>query len=130
MKTKKLWLIWLYLFCFCCILGFIPEPPEFLKALLVMLGVGFFVPGALLLRHGDKKNIRWVRLISIVSLVLTLTCIILNFTSILMKPVWGVVLYILMGIVSAPMYCCQFWIISLFGWAVLMSGSIFSKKSR
>ena len=93
MKTKNLWLIWLYLFGFCCVLGFIPQPPEFVKALLVMLGVGFFIPGALLLKTGTKKSVRTVRLISILSLVLTLVCVILNFTSVLMARIWGTVLY-------------------------------------
>lgn len=128
MKTKNLWLIWLYLFGFCCVLGFIPQPPEFVKALLVMLGVGFFIPGALLLKTGTKKSVHTVRLISILSLVLTLVCVILNFTSVLMAPVWGTVLYIIMGIVSTPMLCCQIWVIGLFGWASLLAASFFVKK--
>ena len=63
MKTKTLWLIWMYLFGFCCVLGFIPEPPTFIKALLVILGIGFFIPGALLLYQGDRSCIRKVRLL-------------------------------------------------------------------
>jgi hypothetical protein len=126
MKTKTLWLIWLYLFAFCCIMGFIPDPPEFLKALLVTVGVAFFIPGALLLIKGDKKCRIRVLVISILSLVLTLVAVILNFTSVLMQPVWGTVFYIIMGIVSTPMLCCQIWIIGLFGWACLLSASIFT----
>lgn len=128
MKTKTLWLIWMYLFGFCCVLGFIPEPPTFVKALLVIAGIAFFIPGALLLRQGDRTCIRRIRLLSIVSLVLTLISIILNFTSVLMKPIWGDVFYIIMGIVSTPMLCCQYWLIGLFGWACLMSASFFAKK--
>ena len=128
MKTKTLWLIWLYLFCLCSVLGFIPEPPEFLKALLVMLGVSFFIPGAWLLKRGEGNSILIIRLLSIASLVLTLIALILNFASVLMKPVWGTVLYILMGIVSTPMLCCQIWVISLFGWACLLAGTFFAKK--
>lgn len=128
MKTKTLWLIWLYLFAFCCVLGFIPNPPEFLKALLVVLGVCFFIPGGLLLKRKEQKTVRMVRLLSICSLVLTLITIILNFASVLMTPVWGTVLYIIMGILSTPMLCCRFWIISLFGWACLMSASFFIKE--
>lgn len=128
MKMKNLWLTWLYLFCFCCILGFIPEPPEFVKALLVMLGTCFFIPGALLLIKGGKKTVRSIRLISILSLVLTLVSIILNFSTVLMDSIWGTVCQILLGIVSTPMLCCQVWVISLFGWACLMAGSFFIKK--
>lgn len=128
MKTKTLWLIWLYFFAFCCVLGFIPDPPEFVKALLVTAGVGFFVPGWLLLKKGGPITVRWVRILSICSLVLTLIAVILNFSSVLMKPVWGTVFYIIMGIVSTPMLCCQVWVISLFGWACLLAASLFSKK--
>ena len=128
MKTKNLWLSWLHLFGFCCVLGFIPEPPTFLKVLLIIAGIAFFIPGVLLLRKGDPVNIRRVRLLSILSLVLTLITLILNFTSVMMKPVWGDIFYILMGIVSTPMLCCQYWLIGLFGWAYLMSASFFPKK--
>lgn len=128
MKTKTLWLIWLYLFAFCCILGFIPDPPEFLKALLATAGACFFIPGALLLKSKEQKSVRLVRLLSICSLVLTLVTVILNFASVLMEPVWGTVLYIIMGVLSTPMLCCQVWAIGLFGWACLLAGSLFVKK--
>lgn len=128
MKTKTLWLIWLYLSALCCVLGFIPEPPEFVKALLFLVGVSFFIPGALLLKKGDQKTVVRIRVISILSLVLTLLGIILNFASTLMDPAWGTVLYILVGILSTPMFCCQVWIVGLFGWACLMAGSFFVKK--
>ena len=128
MKTKTLWVIWIYLLAFCCILGFIPAPPAFLKVLLVILSVCSFIPGALLLYKGDRTCIRRIRLLSILSLVLTMITIILNFTSVLMAPIWGNIFYILMGIVSTPMLCAQYWLISLFGWAFLMSASIFFKK--
>ena len=126
MKTKTLWLIWLYLFALCCVLGFIPDPPEFVKALLVTVGVGFFVPGVLLLIRGGKKSKIWVLVISILSLVLTLITVILNFSSVLMAPVWGGIFHILLGVFSTPMFCCQVWIIGLFGWACLLSASIFT----
>ena len=132
MKTKTLWLTWLYLFVFCAVLGFIPEPPEFLKALLVVIGICFFIPGALLLKRKEEKTVRLVRLISILSLVLTTVSIIANMASSLIKGAlgmtWGNVLQIILVILSTPMFCCQFWVISLFGWACLMSASFFIKK--
>lgn len=128
MKTKNLWLVWLYLFLFCCIIGFIPNPTGLVKALMILTGIGFFVPGALLLVRKEEKTTRWIRLISILSLVLTTVSIILNFASALMPALWGTVFYILMGILSTPMFCGQIWIISLFGWASLLAASIFMKK--
>ena len=93
-----------------------------------MAGVCFFIPGALLLKSKEQKSVRLVRLLSICSLVLTLVTVILNFASVLMEPVWGTVLYIIMGVLSTPMLCCQVWAIGLFGWACLLAGSLFVKK--
>lgn len=128
MKRKTLWLTWLYLFALCAVLGFIPNPPNFLKVLLAIAGICFFIPGAFLVKTKDPKTIKTIFWLSIGSLSLTLITVILNFASALMKPIWGTVFYIIMGIVSAPMLCCQAWLISLFGWALLMSACIFAKK--
>lgn len=128
MKRKTLWLTWLYLFALCAVLGFIPNPPTLLAVLLAVVGMCFFIPGALLLKTKDPKTIKTIFWLSIGSLSLTLITVLLNFTSALMKPIWGTVFYIIMGIVSTPMLCTQMWIISLFGWALLMSVSIFAKK--
>lgn len=128
MKTKTLWLIWLYLFAFCCILGFIPSPPEFVKALLAVLEICFFIPGGILLKKGGQKGIRIIRLLSILSLALTVITFILTVAPISMTPVWSTVLHILLGIVSTPMFCSEIWVIGLFGWACLLSASFFVKK--
>lgn len=125
MKTKRLWLSWLYLFALCAALGFIPEPYGLVKALLVIVAVCFFIPGGLLLAKGDRKTVKKVMLISGLSLVLTMVLIILNFASALMSELWGKILYILMGILTAPMLCGQFWILSLFGWACLLAAGMF-----
>lgn len=128
MKIKTVWWTWLYLFGLCCVLGFIPEPTGFIQVLLGIVGICFFIPPAFLLIKGDEKSVFWVRLLSILSLVLTTVTVILNFASALMDPVWGTVFQIIMAILSTPMLCCQIWVISLFGWACLMSASFFIKK--
>lgn len=128
MKTKTLWLIWLYLFAFCCILGFIPSPPEFVKALLVILEVCFFIPGGILLKKGGKKSVRAIRLLSISSLLLTVIAFILTVAPVSTTDSWDMIFHILLGIVSTPMFCCEIWIIGLFGWACLMAASLFVKK--
>lgn len=128
MKTKTLWLTWIYLSALCAALGFIPNPPTFLKVLLAMVSICFFIPGFFLLKTREAKTVKIIFWVSIGSLSLTLITIILNFASALMKPIWGTVFYIIMGIVSTPMLCSQFWILSLFGWALLMSNCIFTKK--
>ncbi len=128
MKTKSLWLTWLYLFALCAVLGFVPQPTGLVKAILVLLSVGFFVPGFLLLfragKEQDKKTLRLIRSIAIVSLVVTMGAIMLNFASALLEKVWGTVFYIILVIVSSPMVCGQYWVIGLFGWACLMVTAI------
>lgn len=125
MKTKRLWLAWLYLFALCAALGFIPQPYGLVKALLVIAAVCFFIPGILLVVKGSKKTTKKIMLISGLSLVLTTVLIILNFASALMSELWGNVFYILMGILSTPMLCSQFWVLSLFGWACLLAAGMF-----
>jgi hypothetical protein len=125
MYTKRFWLSWLYLYTLCAVLGFIPQPYGLIKALLVLAAVGFFIPGGLLIAKGTSRDLKRVIFLSILSLVLTMALVILNFTSVLMTEIWGKIFYILLGIVSAPMFCGQFWILSLFGWACLLAAGVF-----
>lgn len=124
MKLKTLWLSWLYLFVLCAVLGFLPQPDGFVKFLLITAAVGFFVPGGLLLKHGEKKTQRQVLTVAAVSLGVTTVLICLNFLSVTMSPVWGNVLHVLLGILGCPMLCGQYWVISLFGWALLLTLSL------
>lgn len=130
MKTKTLWLSWLYGFILCAALGFIPEPVGFFQFLFVVAAVGFFVPGFLLIKHGQRKDHRLVVTAAAVSLTVTLLLIILNFASVLMTRAWGAVLYGMLVIFSTPMVCGQYWVLSLFGWACLLFTGIsaLSKK--
>jgi hypothetical protein len=134
MNTTAYYALWAGLFLLCAGLGFIPEPQGFGKFCLVLLSIGFFIPPALLLRHAEKKNdtlnIRLVRNLAFTSLVLTLVLIIANFMSILAPEAVGNILYTLLAIVSAPMICGQYWVVSLFGWACLMlwAGSLLKSK--
>lgn len=130
MKTKHLWLSWLYLSVLCAVLGFFPEPYGLFKALFFLAAIGFFIPPALLLIKGNRKTAKIILLLSALSLVLTTVLIILNFASALMAPIWGTVFYILMGIFTVPMLCSQFWILSLSGWACLLAAGMFKLLDR
>ncbi len=124
MNTTSYYTLWAGFFILCAGLGFIPEPAGFGKFCLVLLSIGFFVPPACLLRfaekRGDMMNIRIVRDLAFASLALTVVLIVANFLC-FMAPEWvGNALYVLLAIVSAPMVCGQYWVLSLFGWACLM----------
>lgn len=124
MNNKKLYTLWGVLFILCALLGFIPEPEGLIKALLVLLSVIFFVPGSILLyyaaKSADRQQISLIRGISLVSLGATLVLLVLNFLSASASEAAGDFLYGLLVVVSAPMICSQYWIVSLFLWACLL----------
>ena len=124
MNRTSFYTVWAGLFILCAGLGFIPAPAGFLKFLLIGLTLGFFaVPGWFLTwldKRGDKLHIRIVRNLSLASLGLTIGLILLNFVSFMASEAVGTMLHILLIIVSTPMICGQYWVMSLFLWACLM----------
>ena len=128
MKKSHLFALWGGLFVLCAALGFIPNPGTALKILLTLLSVAFFIPGALLLRYAalnkDRNTAMLVRNLAIASLALTLVLLIGNFFSVLGSARLGSILYTLLIIVSSPMICSQYWVLSLFLWACLMIGAM------
>ena len=135
MKDGKLYALWGVLYIFCGLLGFIREPNGFVTALLVLMAVGFFVPGAVLLYRGYKARnpgrIKAICAISLVWLVMTLVLLVLNFLTAGATALAGDLLYGFLVILSAPMFCGQAWVLSLFLWAcLLMSGLSCLKKIK
>ena len=134
MNKTSYYTLWAGMFILSAGLSFIPEPAGFLKFCLVVLSLAFFLPPTLLLRQarekGDALTIQTVRNLAFVSLALTLVLIIANFMSLQASETVGTLLYILLCIVSAPMVCAQYWVLSLFGWACLMiwAHSLLKKK--
>ena len=119
MNKKILFALWGGLFCLCAGLGFIPEPTGFLKALLVTLSLAFFVPGFLLLGCG-RMEIQLVRNLAALALGITVLLLIGNFLSVMGSQTLGDILHYVLIILSAPMVCSQYWVLSLFLWACLL----------
>ena len=132
MKEKLLYAVWACLYVFCVGLSFVSAPTGFGKFLLMATAVIFFLPGALLLyqgwQTGNTKLRIQVRVISILSLSLTLVMIIANFLSVNASQEVGDMLYELLALVSAPMLCARNWVLSMFLWACLLVASF--KKPR
>ena len=134
MNKTAYYTLWAGMFILCAGLSFVPEPAGFWKFFLIALSIGFFLPPSFFLKYlekrGDKLHIRIVRNLAVASLALTIGLLLINFMS-LMAPEWmGNMLYILLTIVSAPMICSQYWVLSLFGWACIMiwANSLLKKK--
>ena len=134
MKTQYLFAAWAGLFALCAALGFIPAPSASLQALMTLLSVAFFLPGALLLRHshltGDRDAAILVRNFSVASLSATAALIIANFLSVFAPELLGNILHAMLVIVSSPMLCSGNWALSLFLWACLMVWSVKLLKAK
>lgn len=127
--TKTAWYtLWGGAFILCAGLGFIPGPDGFMKFLMTVLSIAFFAPPAMLLRtaHREKDalTLRLIRNLSAVSLLLTAAVLIGNFLSLMAPEALGNFLYVLLVIVSTPMVCSQYWVLSLFLWACLLMVSM------
>lgn len=134
MKDSKLYALWGALYILCGLLGFIQQPNGFVMAMLVLLAVGFFVPGGVLLYRGYQENdlgkIKTIRNLSLIWLGLTLALLIANFLTAGATELTGQLLYGFLVFLSAPMFCGQFWIMSLFLWACLLMASLSCLKER
>lgn len=135
MKEKILYAVWAGMGILCAGLGFIENPQGAGKAVLVILALMCFVPGAMLLHHGyqtrDRKALHRVSIVAGCSLGLTLMALVLNFFSVLWSESAGTTLYEILVIVSTPMVCSQCWVLSLFLWAcLLLTGLSLAKKLK
>ena len=134
MKKRILYIVWACLYVLCVGMGTLENPEGVLKGAMVALAVLFFVPGAFLLWDaidtGDRKTVRTVRWISIASLALTLVGL-LSFVVVGMQGSERMTLvYDLLLLVSSPMICGQFWIMSLFLWGCLLFASFLKKSEK
>lgn len=132
LKTKILYSIWAALYILCVGLGTLTVTDTMMKVALIIIAVAFFVPGVLLLgdaiSRGDRKGILRIRIISAISLFLTLVALIGFFLTAATQNPAADVLYEVLIFVSAPMVCSQYWLVSLFLWGCLLSASFYKKQ--
>ena len=128
LKEWILYAIWLCLYILCVGLGTVEEVEGIGKVFFILTSLIFFVPGVLLLVMGrkerNKKMIRRVRIVSICSLTFTVVVFCANVIAVAASSEMGAFLNDLLILVSAPMFCAQYWVLSLFCWASLLSASL------
>ena len=124
MNKKMLFTLWGVLFILCAGLGFIPVPAGAMKGLMTALSVLFFLPPVILLWQNDRQTALLIRNLSLLSLGVTLMTLILNFVLAVSSEFLGNVLHYILVIVSAPMICSGYWVLSLFLWACLLMVSL------
>ena len=130
MNKKILFVLWGVLFILCAGLGFLPEPAGLLKGLMTALSVLFFVPPALLLYHTDRETALLIRNLAALSLGVTLVTLILNFVLAVSSEFLGNVLHYILVVVSSPMICSGYWVLSLFLWACLLMVSLQNLRKK
>ena len=133
MPNRILFILWGGLFILCAGLGFIPEPAGVVGAVLTVLSVLFFLPAfAIVYRAGksrDRHTLKLMASLSALSLGGTLVLLIANVLSAVAPEAVGTALYYLLIIVSSPMVCSGYWVLSLFLWACVLMASLRELKN-
>ena len=131
-KEIVLYAAWLCLYILCVGLGTVEEVEGIGKVLFLLTALIFFIPGVMLLvmgmREKNRKMILRVRIVSVCSLALTMIVFCANIVAVAASSQLGSFLHDLLNLVSAPMFCAQYWVLSLFAWGCLLSASILGRK--
>lgn len=134
MKRSTLWLLWGVFYIICAGLGFIPQPEGIVRAMLFLLSLLFFVPPGVLLhearQHSDRALLRRMRILALASLILTQLMLIASILTAPYSEALGTAMHILLGLVSAPMFCSNYFVVPLFLWAVVLIMSFQKKKEK
>lgn len=132
MTKKNLCLLWGILYILCAGLGFIPgfsgSVSPAAQGVLTALSLLFFLPPATLLyqaqKKGEKQTLRRVRNLAALSLGATLLVLVLSFATSMAADWVGVMLHVVLILVSSPMVCGDYWVLTLFLWACLLMASL------
>ena len=134
MREKILYAIWGGLYAVCTVLGFVNGAQGFGKLLLLFTALIFFVPGGILLYDAiqaqDTKALLRLRIISACSLGLTMALLIANILSVSASAAVGEALHGFLVLVSVPMFCSQYWLVSLFLWACLLMLTLYKRPKQ
>jgi hypothetical protein len=93
------------------------------------LSLAFFLPPFLLLKAGTAETAKLLRNLSASSLLATMVLIIANFMAFSAPEALGTALYVMLVILSSPMVCSGYWVLSLFLWACLLMTSFMKPKA-
>lgn len=128
MTNKALYSLWGFLFIICAGLGFIPAPNGGVQAVFTLISILFFLPPAALLyraaKNADRSTLQLIRSLALGSLSLTLITLVLSVVSAMRSEALGNALHGMLIILSCPMVCSGYWVLSLFLWACLLMVSL------
>lgn len=121
MSNTVLYALWGGLYALCAALGFIAEPKNSMRILMIMLSVGLFVPPFVLsyraAQKKDRRTLLLVRNLSLSWLVLASVLLIVSFLTVFASETLGNLMHVLLTIVASPMVACGNWALAIFLWA-------------
>ncbi len=124
MSNTFLYIAWGVLYAVCAGLGFIPSPDGVALGLMILFCLLFFLPPVILLRRAIQENNRktlvLIRNLSLIWLITATVLLVLNILSVMFSALAGQVLYYFLILLTSPMICGQYWVLSLFLWACLL----------
>lgn len=124
MSSKTLFYLWGGLFILCAGLGFTQPATGIYRGALLILSLIFFLPPSLILHFGSSHERKLIRNLSALSLGLTVALLLVNFLTAMESEELGLFLHGILTIVSTPMVCSGYWVVSLFLWACLLTVSL------
>ena len=102
------------------------------RLVLALISVVFFLPPWAVLSkaktEGNRHHLRLVRYLAIASLVLTMVLFCAGILSVRWGEAVGNLVHILMTVLCAPLVCSNYYVLPMFCWAMLLTGSFQKKK--
>ena len=132
LSYKTLYILWAVLFALTAALGLgFPNAGGALRWVLLGVSLLFFAPPFLILgrakEEGEKTHIRLLRWLTVGSLALTVALLLLNIRCAGMGEALGMALNAALTVVSTPMVCSNFYVLPLFLWGALLTGTFVKK---
>ena len=134
MSNTVLYALWGGLYALCAALGFVTEPENSLRILMIVLSVGLFVPPFVLsyraAQKKDRRTLLLVRNLAFWWLVLASVLLVVSFLTVFASERLGNLMHVLLTIVASPMVACGNWALVLFLWACVFFDARGKLKKR
>ena len=134
LSYSALYKVWAGLFALTALLGLIfPDVENGIgRFFLALISALFFLPPWMILSRAKKEenrhHIRIIRYLAIASLILTLVLLCAGILSVRMSEAVGNLIHTLTAILCAPLICSNYYVLPMFLWATLFTGSFGKQK--
>ena len=124
MSNTVLYALWGGLYAFCAALGFIAEPKNSMRILMILLSLAMFVAPFVLnhraAKRKDRRTLQLVQSLAFAWLAVTSALLISNFLTAFASERLGNLMHALLTVASSPMVACGNWALVMFLWACVL----------